>query len=82
MRHPETYENQTPEQIDRVVILASHYDGQLVKQAVQSALGESVEIMGGTLHEYQLAAKGLARLALRIQKQKLQPGQCEDHDEL
>jgi hypothetical protein len=46
------------------VILTSHHDGALLKRAVKKALGEHVEIVGGSMRDIMLAATGGARSAL------------------
>ncbi|KAG2002837.1 hypothetical protein GB937_009486 [Aspergillus fischeri] len=59
-----------PQRIDKLVILTAGHDGHLVKTAVQQALGDQIDIIGGTVHDSGLAAIGAARSALgEIQKQ-------------
>ncbi|KAI9038110.1 uncharacterized protein KD926_011244 [Aspergillus affinis] len=75
-------ESQTPEEVDRVIILTSHYDGRLIKRAVQSVFGESVEVVGGTIRGFQLAATGASQVALMTHNAWEKPGSCKKHDEL
>ncbi|KAH8432918.1 uncharacterized protein LDX57_010551 [Aspergillus melleus] len=77
-------DSETPEEVDRVVILTSHYDGQLIKRAVQSVVGESVEVIGGTVRGFQLAAIGASHVALATHRTKAwtNPGSSKKHDEL
>ncbi|RHZ69158.1 hypothetical protein CDV55_104165 [Aspergillus turcosus] len=59
-----------PQRIDKLVILTAGHDGHLVKKAVQQALGDQIDVIGGTVHDSGLAAVGAARSALdEIQKQ-------------
>ncbi|PKX90485.1 uncharacterized protein P174DRAFT_445382 [Aspergillus novofumigatus IBT 16806] len=59
-----------PQRIDKLVILTAGRDGHLAKKAVQQALGDHIDIIGGTVHDSGLAAIGAARSALeKIQKQ-------------
>lgn len=54
--------------IDKVFILTSGGDGQLIKRAVQRVIGDNVEIVGGTMREFYLAAEGAARGALLVRE--------------
>ncbi|KAL3485891.1 hypothetical protein BJX62DRAFT_29936 [Aspergillus germanicus] len=56
--------------VDQVAILADWMDGDLVRHAVEEALGDSKPIIGGSLSDLTLAADGAARLAL-IRRQNL-----------
>jgi hypothetical protein len=57
-------------------------DGDLVRRAVEQALGDSIPIIGGSLSDLTLAADGAARLAL-IRRQNLLEMQWQlAHDEL
>ncbi|RHZ67352.1 uncharacterized protein CDV56_109019 [Aspergillus thermomutatus] len=59
-----------PQRIDKLVILTAGHDGHLVKNAVQQALGDQIDVIGGTVYDSGLAAIGAARSALdEIQKQ-------------
>ncbi|GFF37013.1 hypothetical protein IFM51744_03319 [Aspergillus udagawae] len=59
-----------PQRIDKLVILTAGHDGYLVKTAVWQALGDQIDVIGGTVHDSGLAAIGAARSALEeIQKQ-------------
>ncbi|GIJ91806.1 hypothetical protein Asppvi_010779 [Aspergillus pseudoviridinutans] len=59
-----------PQRIDKLVLLTAGHDGHLVKKAVWQALGDQIDVIGGTVHDSGLAAIGAARSALEeIQKQ-------------
>ncbi|KAL3451479.1 hypothetical protein BJX65DRAFT_220148 [Aspergillus insuetus] len=56
--------------VDQVAIMTDWMDGDLVRRAVEEALGASKPIIGGSLSDLTLAADGAARLAL-IRRQNL-----------
>lgn len=56
-----------PTKIDKAFILTSGFDGKLIKQSLEDALGD-VEIIGGRLRDCYLAAEGLAQVGLLYQQ--------------
>ncbi|KAL2813460.1 hypothetical protein BDW59DRAFT_154833 [Aspergillus cavernicola] len=74
------------EETDRVVILTDWVDGDLVRRAIQEALGNEIPILGGTLQNITMAADGAARLASKRRGNLLlRPGASKwplGHDEL
>ncbi|GFF72131.1 hypothetical protein IFM61392_02661 [Aspergillus lentulus] len=59
-----------PQRIDKLIILTAGHDGHLIKKAIQQALGDQIDIIGGTVYDSGLAAIGAARFALdETQKQ-------------
>ncbi|KAF9895155.1 hypothetical protein FE257_000057 [Aspergillus nanangensis] len=76
-------ENTVPLKIDKVVLLTAGTDGPLLRRAVQHAIGNDVEIVGGTRREFSLAAEGAARIALvRRERQEFYERKMKAHDEL
>jgi hypothetical protein len=53
--------------IDKAFILTSGFDGSLIKQSLEDALGD-VEIIGGRLQDCYLAAEGAAQVGLLFQQ--------------
>jgi hypothetical protein len=47
------------------VILTAHYDRSLLRRAIQKALGEHVQIVGGSVGDFAFAAHGAAGAALQ-----------------
>ncbi|KKK12939.1 hypothetical protein P175DRAFT_0500962 [Aspergillus ochraceoroseus IBT 24754] len=74
----------TLERVDKVVILTDCMDGQLVKRAVQQALGNDIEIIGGSIHDIFLSAYGAARRALLLKNSQTstKPKRKSEHSEL
>lgn len=58
-------ESTPPEDIDVAVIMTNHGDGDLLKRAVNKALGREVEIMGGAISDVMFAADGAAIAAFK-----------------
>ncbi|PCG96984.1 Hypothetical protein PENO1_044890 [Penicillium occitanis (nom. inval.)] len=56
-----------PTKIDKAFILTSGFDGTLIKQSLEHALGD-VEIIGGRLRDCYLAAEGAAQVGLLYQQ--------------
>jgi Trp operon repressor len=56
--------------VDQVAIMTDWMDGDLVRRAVEEALGESKPMIGGSFSDLTVAADGAARLAL-IRRQNL-----------
>ncbi|OKP06351.1 hypothetical protein PENSUB_6341 [Penicillium subrubescens] len=56
-----------PTKIDKAFILTSGFDGSLIKQSLEHALGD-VEIIGGRLRDCYLAAEGAAQVGLLYQQ--------------
>ncbi|KAL4879203.1 hypothetical protein BJY04DRAFT_220323 [Aspergillus karnatakaensis] len=72
-----------PPAIEHAIILTDWVDGDLVRLAVQKALGDDISIVGGTLSEVTLVADAAARLALIRQQNLLKIRQYSAwHDEL
>lgn len=86
----EEIEHAIPLHIDQVVLLTAGLDGLLLRQAVQQAIGDHVEIVGGTRRDYALAAEGAARLAWGVARneekesyeQERESGKISSRDEL
>lgn len=52
--------------IDKAFILTSGFDGSLIKQSLEHTLSD-VEIIGGRLRDYYLAAEGATQVGLLYQ---------------
>ncbi|KAF3396044.1 hypothetical protein F1880_006642 [Penicillium rolfsii] len=63
----ELRDDMIPAKIDKAFILTSGFDGSLIKQSLENALGD-VEIIGGRLRDFYLAAEGAAQIALLYQR--------------
>ncbi|KIN02863.1 hypothetical protein OIDMADRAFT_178682 [Oidiodendron maius Zn] len=59
-------EDLDPEDIDAAVILTTGIDGDLLKRAINKALGREVNIIGGSFTDVILAANGAALVALKV----------------
>jgi hypothetical protein len=68
--------------VDQVAIMTDWMDGDLVRRAVQEALGESKPMIGGSFSDLTLAADGAARLALIRRQNLLEMQGYLAHDEL
>ncbi|KAJ5288810.1 hypothetical protein N7478_001840 [Penicillium angulare] len=60
-------DDMAPTKIDKAFILTSGFDGSLIKQSLEHALGD-VEIIGGRLRDSYLAAEGAAQVGLLYQQ--------------
>ncbi|OKL62307.1 hypothetical protein UA08_02850 [Talaromyces atroroseus] len=72
------------EDIDAVVILESHGDARLIKRAVELAIGEHVELVGGGPGNSTLVTEAAARAAF-LARERIKDGclgQRSGHDEL
>ena len=79
-------EHLAPEDIDLVVLMTVHMDGDLLKRAVKKALGNHVEIRGGAISDAMFAADGAAgaawkRLESWQQMQSFRKYQYEEYEE-
>ena len=56
-----------PAKVDKAFILTSGFDGNLIEQSLKHSLGD-VEIIGGQLRDFYLAAEGAAQVGLLYQQ--------------
>lgn len=59
-------EDLDPEDIDAAVIMTTGIDGDLLKRAINRALGREVKIIGGSFTDVMLPANGAALTALKL----------------